>query len=149
MTPEALFEKAKKANAIPENAKLQSAFQFGVDADELADLVLNGIKTATTSALDLYRDDEPLPQTGAYDVVLDSQNQAVCVIKNDRVIATKYLDVDAKHAYLEGEGDRSLAYWRQVHHTFFVEEYQSEGHVFDEHNANMLLENFHVVYPTT
>ena len=110
MTPEALFEKAKKANAITENAKMQSAFQFGVDPDELADLVLSGIKTATTSALDLYRDDEPLPQTGAYDVVLDSQNQAVCVIKNDRVIATKYLDVDAKHAYLEGEGDRSLAY---------------------------------------
>ena len=102
MTPEALFEKAKKANAIPENAKLQSAFQFGVDPDELAELVLSGVKTATTSALDLYRDDEPLPQTGAYDVVLDSQNQAVCVIKNDRVIATKYLDVDAKHAYLEG-----------------------------------------------
>ena len=71
------------------------------------------------------------------------------MIKNDRVIATKYLDVDAKHAYLEGEGDRSLAYWRNVHHAFFVEEYQSEGRVFDEQNANMLLETFHVVYPTT
>ncbi|MFT9389474.1 MAG: ASCH domain-containing protein [Leuconostoc sp.] len=149
MTPEALFEKAKKAHAIPDDAQMQSAFQFGVDADELANLVLNGIKTATTSALDLYQDDEPLPQTGTYDVVLDSQNQAVCIIQNDHVVATKYLDVDAKHAYLEGEGDRSLAYWRHVHHAFFVEAYQSEGLVFDEQNANMLLETFHVVYPTT
>ena len=71
------------------------------------------------------------------------------MIKNDRVVATKYLEVDAKHAYLEGEGDRSLAYWRTVHHAFFVKAYQSEGHVFDEKNANMLLETFHVVYPTT
>ncbi len=149
MTPEALFEKAKKAHAIPDDAQMQSAFQFGVDADELANLVLSGIKTATTSALDLYQDDDPLPQTGAYDVVLNSQNQAVCVIKNDRVVATKYLEVDAEHAYFEGEGDRSLAYWRTVHHAFFVEEYQSEGQVFDEQNANMLLETFHVVYPTT
>lgn len=149
MTPEALFEKAKKAHAIPDDAQMQSAFQFGVNADELADLVLSGIKTATTSALDLYQDDEPLPQTGAYDVVLDSQNQAVCIIQNDHVVATKYLDVDAKHAYLEGEGDRSLAYWCTVHHAFFVKAYQTEGQVFDEQNANMLLETFHVVYPTT
>lgn len=110
MTPDELFNKAKESNIVPYEAKLQSAFQFGVYADELASLVISGKKTATTSSLDLYEDNEPLPQHGAYDVVLDSQNQAVCIIKNDSVEIKNYLDVSEKHAYLEGEGDRSLQY---------------------------------------
>lgn len=125
---------------------MQSAFQFGVFADELADLVISGKKTATTSSLDLYEKDEPLPQLGAYDVVLDSKNQAICIIQNDNVEIKNYLDISDKHAYLEGEGDRSLEYWRNVHNDFFVNEYQLEGLVFKEQNAKMVLENFHVVY---
>ena len=30
-------------------------------------------------------------------------------------------EVDEEHAYLEGEGDRSLEYWREVHERFFTE----------------------------
>lgn len=147
MTPDELFNKAKESNIVPYEAKLQSAFQFGVYADELASLVISGKKTATTSSLDLYEDNEPLPQHGEYDVVLDSQNQAVCIIKNDSVEIKNYLDVSEKHAYLEGEGDRSLQYWRNVHNEFFINEYQLLGHVFNEREAKMVLENFHVVYP--
>ncbi|WP_220739475.1 ASCH domain-containing protein [Leuconostoc miyukkimchii] len=147
MTPDALFNKAKETNIVPYDAKMQSAFQFGVFADELADLVISGKKTATTSSLDLYEKNEPLPQLGAYDVVLDSKNQAICIIQNDNVEIKNYLDISDKHAYLEGEGDRSLEYWRNVHNDFFVNEYQLEGLVFKEQNAKMVLENFHVVYP--
>lgn len=147
MTPNELFKKAQKYNIVPHDAKLQSAFQFGVSADELADLVISGQKTATTSSLDLYEKDEPLPKLGAYDVVLGSENQAICVIKNDNVEIKNYLDVSEKHAYFEGEGDRSLEYWRQVHNEFFVNEYQLEGLVFKEQDAKMVLEKFHVVYP--
>ncbi|WMS38831.1 ASCH domain-containing protein [Leuconostoc mesenteroides] len=147
MTPNELFKKAQESNSVPHDAKMQSAFQFGVSADELADLVISGQKTATTSSLDLYEKDEPLPQLGAYDVVLDSENQAICVIQNDNVEIKNYLDVSEKHAYLEGEGDRSLGYWRHVHNEFFVNEYQLEGLVFKEQDAKMVLENFHVVYP--
>lgn len=34
------------------------------------------------------------------------------------MLKCKYADVDERHAYAEGEGDRSLAYWRQVHEPF-------------------------------
>lgn len=147
MTPDELFNKAKESNIVPYAAKLQSAFQFGVSADELASLVLSGKKTATTSSLDLYDEDESLPQNGVYAAILDSKDQAVCIIQNDSVEIKNYLDVSEKHAYLEGEGDRSLQYWRNVHNDFFVNEYQLEGLIFREQDAKMVLENFHVVYP--
>ncbi|GEK66076.1 ASCH domain-containing protein [Leuconostoc mesenteroides] len=147
MTPDELFNKAKESNIVPYAAKLQSAFQFGVSADELASLVLSGKKTATTSSLDLYDKDESLPQNGVYDAILDSKDQAVCIIQNDSVEIKNYLDVSEKHAYLEGEGDRSLQYWHNVHNDFFVNEYQLEGLIFREQDAKMVLENFHVVYP--
>lgn len=147
MTPDELFNKAKESNIVPYAAKLQSAFQFGVSADELASLVLSGKKTATTSSLDLYDEDESLPQNGVYAAILDSKDQAVCIIQNDSVEIKNYLDVSEKHAYLEGEGDRSLQYWRNVHNDFFVNEYQLEGLIFREQDAKMVLEKFHVVYP--
>lgn len=147
MTPAAFFQQAKDEGVIPLGAQLQSSFQFGVAADELAQLVLKGVKTATASAYDLYEAEEPLPAFGAYDVILDEQNQPVGIIKNDAVTIEQYLDVNAQHAYEEGEGDRSLAYWRQVHHDFFTAAYYEEGKVFREKQAQIVLEKFHLVYP--
>lgn len=58
------------------------AWQFGAQPDLLAKLVLDGTKTATASAYDLYAvDNDPLPEVGSYDVVLDSKDQAVCIIQ--------------------------------------------------------------------
>ncbi|USS92400.1 ASCH domain-containing protein [Fructobacillus americanaquae] len=146
MTPAAFFQQAKDEGVIPLGARLQSSFQFGAAADALAQLVLKGVKTATASAYDLY-EEEPLPAFGAYDVILDGQNQPVGIIKNDAVTIEQYLDVNAQHAYQEGEGDRSLAYWRQVHHDFFTAAYQEEGKVFRENQSPIVLEKFHLVYP--
>lgn len=146
MTPAAFFQQAKDEGVIPLGARLQSSFQFGAAADDLAQLVLKGVKTATASAYDLY-EKEPLPAFGAYDVILDGQNQPVGIIKNDAVTIEQYLDVNAQHAYQEGEGDRSLAYWRQVHHDFFTAAYQEGGKVFRENQSPIFLEKFHLVYP--
>ncbi|RRK09691.1 ASCH domain-containing protein [Lactiplantibacillus garii] len=147
MTPQSYFEQAKRALHLPVETKLQSAYQFGVDATELAQLVLTGTKTATTSAYDLYETNEPLPQVGAYDVILDGQQNPVCVTKTDHVTIQPYLAVNAQHAFNEGEGDRSLSSWRRAHTTFFRQEYQTEGHQFNPQTAQMVLEQFHVVYP--
>ena len=77
------------------------AWAFGSDSDGLAQLVADGIKTATASGFDLYfleGEEEPLPKEGDYSVILDSQDNAVCVI---RTVATRVLpfdEVDADHA---------------------------------------------------
>lgn len=52
---------------------------------------------------------------------------------------------DAEHAYHEGEGDRSLSYWREVHEKFFKSEYAQMGKQFHE-KIPCVCEVFKVVY---
>ena len=80
-----------------------------MEPDLLADLVLKGEKTATASAYDLYAlEDEPLTQEGTFDVILDSQNQAVCIVEITRVSVRPFNQVSTQHAFKEWEGDKSL-----------------------------------------
>ena len=123
------------------------AWAYGGDADALAQLTLAGVKTATSSALPLYQlEGEPLPEAGAYSVILDSRNQAVCVIRTERVALVPYRDVTEEHARREGEGDRSLAFWRQVHKAYFTEELARAGMAFRQ-DLPLVCEEFVKVYP--
>ncbi|MEY8435910.1 ASCH domain-containing protein [Streptococcus hyointestinalis] len=131
----------------PDITQDMDAWAFGVEADTLADLVLKGVKTATASAYDLYElDKEALPQEGTYDVVLDSKDEAVCIIEITKVSLVPFSQVSAQHAYKEGEGDRSLAYWQKVHETIFSKWFEECGLTFS-HDSVIVLEEFAVVYP--
>ena len=62
------------------------AWAFGVEADYLAELVLMGQKTATSSAFDLYAvGNEPLPKENELSVILDSKENAICIIETTKV----------------------------------------------------------------
>ena len=99
------------------------AWAFGDDADRMAELVKAGIKTATSSLRLFYElEDEPLPQPGEYNIILDSNEEAVCIIRTTNVFIVPFDQVSEEHAYREGEGDRTLDYWRSVHREFFLEE---------------------------
>lgn len=77
------------------------------------------IKTGTSSGYDLYKqENEPLPKVGQLDVVLNGKNEPVCIIKNINVTILPFSEVTKEHAWKEGEGDRTLAYWRKVHAEF-------------------------------
>ena len=120
---------------------------YGDAPDELARLTLAGLKQATSSSHMLYEmDGEPLPQTGDYSVVLDSKDVAVCVIRTKAVHILPYREVDERHAFLEGEGDRSLRSWREVHERFFRNELAEYGIEFTEDIA-VVCEEFEVMYP--
>ena len=113
----------------------------------MADLVLRGEKTATASAYDLYAiDDEPLPREGTFDIILDSQNQAVCIIEITKVSVEPFNQVSADHAFKEGEGDKTLAYWHQVHEDCFAEWLREAGLTFTP-DSKVVLEEFRKVYP--
>lgn len=91
------------------------------DADELAQLVVDGTKTATSSSLwDYEGEGEPLPVVGGLDIVLDGSGCPRALIATTSVTVKCFLDVGAKHAHAEGEGDRSLGHWRAVHEDFFT-----------------------------
>ena len=139
MTPEELWERSGLAGTY-------EAWSFGEAPDKLADLVLQGIKTATCSAYDLYQiNNEPLPQAGDYSVILNSSEEAVCIIKTIKVYVTEFKNVSEEHAFKEGEGDRSLEYWRQVHESFLTNELATVHKGFDE-NTKVVCEEFEVVY---
>ena len=112
-------------------------------ADALLDLVLAGTKTATSSALRDYEDDEALPQAGSLDIVLDSTGRPRALLKITAVEVLPFDEVDEEHARLEGEGDRSLAYWRDVHERFFTDTAGGEEFADD---MPVVLERFEVLY---
>ena len=122
------------------------AWQFGGAPDKLAQLVKDGIKTATCSAYDLYAaENEPLPKAGDLSVILNSRDEAVCIIRTTRVYVSEYDQVTPEHAFKEGEGDRSLAYWRQVHEEFLTEELALIDYTFSN-KTKVVCEEFEVVF---
>lgn len=101
------------------------AWAFGAtpaQADELLELVLQGTKTATSSAYwDYEAGDEALPEVGAVSIVLDGTGRPRAVVATTEVLVMPFDEVEADHAAAEGEGDLSLTYWRAEHERFFTE----------------------------
>ena len=123
------------------------AWAFGDDPDTLAELVRTGVKTATASAYPFYElEGEDLPKAGEYSVILNTKDEAVCVIRTTKVYVTPYCEVTAEQAWKEGEGDRSLDYWRRVHEAFFRKELEAVGLTFTE-DMGVVCEEFEVIYP--
>lgn len=92
--------------------------RFGDDPamqDELAALVIAGRKTATCMA----EGATPAPLPGARTLIEDGAGRPVCVIETISVERRRFSEVDEAHARAEGEGDLSLAYWREVHRAYF------------------------------
>ena len=139
MTTEELWKKSGLTGTY-------EAWSFGEMPDKLADLVLQKIKTATCSAYDLYLiENEPLPKVGNYSIILNSKEEAVCIIKTIKVHVTEFRNVSKEHAFKEGEGDRSLTYWRKVHESFLINELASVNITFNK-NTKVVCEEFEVVY---
>jgi uncharacterized protein YhfF len=95
-------------------------FSFGDHpalADELVELVFEGKKRATcwavTEGLKGAAIGKPM-------VALDGKNRPRVVLKTIELTQRQFDQVDEAFAYDEGEGDRSLAYWREAHKRYFT-----------------------------
>lgn len=122
-----------------------TAWAFGVDADELAQLVMDGVKTATCSGLIFYeKENEPLPRVDDYSVILNSQEEPVAIIKTVDVQVMPMNEVPEEFARAEGEGDRSYRHWWQVHEIFFTQALQEIGLSFYE-NMMLVCERFECI----
>lgn len=118
----------------------------GEMGDQLAQLTLDGVKTATASPHIAYGlEGVPIPEVGCYSVVEFSDGEAACIIRDTKVSIVPFGAVSAEHAYLEGEGDRSLSYWRRVHKEVFLPDHEAAGTPFTE-DSLCVLEEFEVVY---
>lgn len=124
------------------------AWCYGSDIpDVLAELTLSGVKTATASAYILYEYENcELPKAGEYSIIVDTKGNAVCVIVTTRVTVVPFLEVTEEQAFREGEGDRTLEYWREVHKKFFTDELAEIDETFSE-SMLVVCEEFEMVYP--
>ena len=102
------------------------------DSPELSEallaLIRSGQKCAGTSLLwTIETENETVPQVGDVALVVDHLNQPALICRNTQVEIVPYNQVTAEYAAIEGEGDGSLAYWREVHWDFFTRECQRIG----------------------
>ena len=116
-------------------------------ADELAELVLAGIKRAhATLHRDFQKDLDPLPQIGDHLVVLDGAGQPRAIVRCTHVELRHFNEIDDAFAFDAGEGDLTLRWWLTAHRQDFAERAEREGFEVDE-RVELVLESFERVWP--
>ena len=109
--------------ALPERYAGAVSFAFGDSpamADDLLALVIAGTKTATCGAArDFGPGKADLPVAGRRDIVLDGRGVPAAVIETLEVTRCRFDQIDERFAHDEGEGFRTLAYWRDGHRAYF------------------------------
>jgi uncharacterized protein YhfF len=108
---------------------------------------LSGQKRATAGLLWVNEvRNKPLPNIGALSVVTDWHGAPQCIIETTLVEIVPYDKVTESFAAREGEGDKTLGYWREVHWPYFCRACQRIGR---KPNLAMpvVCEQFKLVYP--
>ena len=153
MQPDARFEQfwndAMQARPDLQQYRFFEAFMFGNTekmANELARIVLSGVKTATSSLLwAAEQAQQPIVQTGDLSIVTDWQQRPLCITLSTEVTITPFKDVDAQFAYEYGEGERTLAWWQHNLWDYYAQECASIGRVPSQ-EMPLVCERFKVVY---
>lgn len=124
--------------------------QFGDSAamaDELAELVLAGIKRASADLPAAFAADRtPLPRIGGHWIVCDGSGLPRCVVRSVELRLGPLSSVDDSFAWDEGEGDRTRASWLAEHESFFRRIQRAQGLDWSD-DGEVLFERFRVVWP--
>lgn len=100
--------------------RLLPRFPFGDGpelADELLHLILSGKKRATCWSA--AEGDKGTVVGGSW-VVDDGDGRPRAVLRTTELDQQRFHQVDENFAAAEGEGDLSLAYWREAHRDYFT-----------------------------
>jgi uncharacterized protein YhfF len=139
-----------QAGKLPADLRYYEAEPFGNTAemaDELAALVEAGVKTATSGLFWGYEAEGlSLPVPGDYTVVLDSTGAPRCVTETVELRVIPFDEVDEPFAHEYGEGDRTLAWWREHLWDYYVAECAEHGWQ-PRPEMPLVCERFRVVYP--
>ena len=115
-------------------------------ATELAELVIAGIKRATVSLMREYGEHLPLPAVGDFVIVVDGAGTPRCIWRTTEIEIKPLNAADARFAWDEGEGERTLDWWLAAHHTYYAREAAQQG--FTMHDAiETVFKRFTVVWP--
>jgi len=116
------------------------------DADECADLVVKDIKKATATSLWWFQQhNEILPKVGDLAIVTDWTGNPKAIIETTKIEHVAFNQITAEFAEIEGEGDKSLRYWKEVHQAYNEREMETYSDEFDE-NMIIVCEHFRRIY---
>lgn len=116
------------------------------NANICADLIRRGEKQASCSMKHWYSyEGEAMPEVGHLLVVTNWDGKPVCIVEITSVTECRYCDVSAEFAAAEGEGDKTLDWWREAHWAFFSAECEELG-IEPAEDMMLVLEHFKVVY---
>ena len=116
------------------------------DIDALAQLANENQKRGTAHlAVQFENDGIPMRNIGDYWIVVKCDGTPICVVQIIGIHITPCDQVDPVFAASEGEGDLSLAYWRDAHIPYFQSQCERWGMAWREDLA-VVCESFIVVY---
>ncbi len=78
-------------------------------------------------------------------MVTNWDGEPICIIEITSVSSCRFNEVTEEFAASEGEGDKSLEWWRKAHWTFFSRECETLG-IEPSKDMLLVLEHFKVVY---
>jgi len=116
------------------------------DANTCAKLVKKGVKKGTShSLLGLQYRNEKLPKIGDYKVVTDWEGNAQCIVRTTKVQLKPFFSINQEFAAIEGEGDKSLDYWKKTHWDYYTRELE-EFERLPRESMIVVCEEFEKIY---
>ena len=144
----AFWNRFLESKNLPKDTTYATSFYFGAGeemAKELLDLVLQGKKRATTSALPSFEaEGEKVPEVGDYIILTEFDGTPRCVAQDVAVLIKPFCEMTFDIVKREGE-DECLETWQENHRKFFGMDAEALGYTFNE-NTLVVFEDFEVVY---
>ena len=144
-----LYSLKEKGQSFPDRYEAWHFCNDESSANSLAKLVYFGQKTATASLAWSYETEgSPLPKAGDIGIITMWDGTPVCIIETTECQVIPFEEVPSSFAYDEGEGDRSLEYWRKVHMECYSGDCAKIGKILNSRTP-IVCEHFRVVYKET
>jgi len=131
------------------NEKIPESFYFcdnEKDANDCAKLVVKNIKQATAPSLWSFKiNNEKLPKKRHLNIITNWNKVPQAIILTTKIELIKFSEITAKFAQREGEGEKSLAYWKKVHKAYYKREMQGYKENFSE-DMIIVCQYFNTIY---
>lgn len=141
---------ALPSKSRPKNPFVYAGYAGGrKNTDALIRLYRAGKKTAGSGLVKDYETaGDPLPKPGNFWILLDSAGRPQFLLRTLRTEINLFGRIPKSVAMAEGEGDRSVVYWKKVHGRFFSPFLKDWG-VDDIAKAEVITEHFEIVHRAT
>lgn len=116
------------------------------DADQCAELVIQKIKQATSPSFwSFSKNNEPLPKIGDLAIVTNWNKNPKAIIKTTKIEIVPFKNITELYASIEGEGDKSLEYWKKTHWQYYTNE-MKEFAEFPSEEMDIVCEYFETIW---